>query len=73
MIDYTYNAGMTLADNCAEAILLAKLNRETVQIEFEGIRLQATAKATPAELIAYWYAERDRKNPPMPRKPYADA
>lgn len=73
MIEYTYNAAMTFADNATEAILLAKLNAEPVRFVFEGITFDLTAKATVSDLMRDYYYHRPKPPAPESRKPYSES
>ena len=72
MIDYTYNAGMALADNFAEAIILAKLNNEPVKLCFDGQEFTVEPGSTVRALLQEFMAMKPRQNPTNARQPYAD-
>lgn len=68
MIDYTYNFGMALADNFAEAIILAKLNNEPVKVSYDGQEFEVHADSTVPGMLQQYMALKPRQV----RQPYAD-
>lgn len=72
MITFDPKPNATVPDVCAEALLLARLNGDTVHFSHDGISLDVSPQAGLFQ-VERSYLEAKKKTPTLPyRQPYAD-
>lgn len=69
MITFQPKPGAILPDVAAECALLARLNRDTVQVDFDGVHLEVPGTASQVTVERAYF---DAKKKTKARQPYAD-
>lgn len=73
MITFTPKPQATVPDVCAEALLLARLNGDTVHFSHEGVNLDVSPGSGLFQVERAYFESKKKTEPTLPyRQPYAD-